>query len=309
MTCRGGGVKPPHASESARADAPDAGAASSVPEAGPGRAKRFPLRLEDAVASRRRPLSTAGQEVLRPQRPLSDAARDARQSSSPAGGMGLDSDIFRRRMVERLRQEAGADEVVLQAMAAVARHQFVDPALAGQAYEDTSLPIGLGQTISKPSVVARMVSLLRARAGGAELQRVLEIGTGCGYQAAVLTLLARQVYSVERLKALYERARENLSLQRPANLRLVYGDGRLGHGPNAPYDGIIAAAGGEALPPAWLDQLAIGGRLVAPLADPARGGQVLVVVDKLADGSLVQTRHEMVRFVPLESGISDYGHC
>lgn len=213
----------------------------------------------------------------------------------------------RLRMVERLRQAGCADEDVLRAMGHVARHQFIDAALAPQAYEDTSLPIGLGQTISKPSVVARMLALLRARPEGSDLGRVLEIGTGCGYQAAVLVLLARQVYSVERLRGLYDRARENLAPTRPSHLRLVYGDGRLGHGPNAPYDGIIAAAGGQDLPGAWLEQLAPGGRLVAPVHDARLGSQVLLVVDRRADGSYVEQRHEPVRFVPLESGISDHG--
>jgi protein-L-isoaspartate(D-aspartate) O-methyltransferase len=122
-----------------------------------------------------------------------------------------------------------------------------------------------------------------------------------------LVLLARNVYSVERLRALYDRARDNLAPTRPGHLRLIYGDGRLGHGPNAPYDGIIAAAGGTELPSAWIDQLAPGGRLVAPVLDPRLNAQVLLVLDRLADGSLVQKQHEAVRFVPLESGISEFG--
>lgn len=224
------------------------------------------------------------------------------QAGLPAPGAAA-----RTRMVERLRACGCRDEGVLRAIAQVERHRFIDAGLAGQAYEDTSLPIGLGQTISKPSVVARMIELLRSRPGGPELRRVLEIGTGCGYQAAVLVLLARQVYSIERLRGLYDRARENLAATRPSHLRLIYGDGRLGHGPNAPYDGIIAAAGGEAVPVAWLDQLAPGGRLVAPVHEGVQGGQILLVVDRLADGTLVEQRHEAVRFVPLESGTSDLG--
>jgi protein-L-isoaspartate(D-aspartate) O-methyltransferase len=196
------------------------------------------------------------------------------------------------------------DGAVLRAMAVVPRHLFLDPGLRAQAYEDTSLPIGLGQTISKPTVVARMLALALQRSGAGPVARALEIGTGCGYQAAVMTLLARQVISVERLQGLYERARENLAPMRPDHLRLVLGDGRFGHAPNAPYDIIVAAAGGDALPPAWLDQLAPGGRLVAPSAAADGTAQVLVVVDRLTDGSLVRTEHEAVRFVPLESGIS-----
>lgn len=207
------------------------------------------------------------------------------------------------RLLDRLIADGCHDEVVLEAFARIPRHAFVDPALLSQAYEDTALPIGLGQTISKPTVVARMLALLRARSGGPQLGRVLEIGTGCGYQAALLALLARQVYSVERLQALFDKAREKLAPFRTDNLRLVLGDGRLGHGPNAPYDGIVAAAGGEELPAAWLDQLAPGGRLVAPSHDTTRGAQVLWVVDRLADGSLRRAAYETVRFVPLESGI------
>ena len=139
-----------------------------------------------------------------------------------------------------------------------------------------------------------------ARASG-HLGRVLEVGTGCGYQAALLVLLGRSVVSVERLKGLHDKARENLAERRPGDLRLVYGDGRLGHAPRAPYDSIIAAAGGEDLPQSWLDQLAVGGRLVAPLHDAARGGQVLLVVDRTAEG-LQRQWHDAVHFVPLKSG-------
>ena len=190
---------------------------------------------------------------------------------------------------------------VLQAMGAVERHRFVDSALVNQAYEDTSLPIGLGQTISKPSVVARMLALLRHGVTG-KLGRVLEIGTGCGYQAAVLSLVATEVYSIERLRGLHEKARENLRPMRLANLHLLFGDGMAGFPKGAPYAAIIAAAGGDALPQAWLDQLAVGGRLVAPMVN-ATGQQALVVVDKTALG-LKQTVLEAVHFVPLKSGIA-----
>ncbi len=139
-----------------------------------------------------------------------------------------------------------------------------------------------------------------ARANG-QLGRVLEIGTGCGYQAAVLARLARQVFSVERVKPLHDKARELMAPLRIGNVRLVYGDGMLGHPPNAPYDGIIAAAGGDALPQAWLDQLAIGGRIVAPVHDGAQR-QVLVVVDRTEQGC-ERSVHEVVQFVPLRSGL------
>jgi protein-L-isoaspartate(D-aspartate) O-methyltransferase len=129
---------------------------------------------------------------------------------------------------------------------------------------------------------------------------VLEIGTGCGYQAAVLAQIARQVVSIERLKPLHDKARELLAPLRLSNLRLVYGDGMLGHAPNAPYDGIIAAAFGDSIPHAWLAQLAPGGRLVAPMTS-ARGGQVLVLIEH-RDGQMVRSEHEAVHFVPLKSG-------
>lgn len=218
-------------------------------------------------------------------------------------GVGLDSAAVRERMLARIAASGTASLQVLDAMRAVERHRFVDTALANQAYEDISLPIGLGQTISKPSVVARMIGLLLdapgARAGG--LGRVLEIGTGCGYQAAVLSKLAREVYSIERLRGLHERARTHLRPLRIANVHLLFGDGMLGFASGAPYAGILAAAGGAALPPAWCEQLAVGGRLVAPIAD-ASGVQSLLVVDRSAQG-FTHTVLESVHFVPLKSGI------
>jgi protein-L-isoaspartate(D-aspartate) O-methyltransferase len=217
-------------------------------------------------------------------------------------GLGLDSHAVRARMVERIRAEGIDCAPVLAALAQVPRHRFVDAGLAAQAYEDTSLPIGHGQTISKPSVVARMLALLFERRPGARhLGRVLEIGTGCGYQAALLARLATQVISIERLRPLHDKARENLAPLRPPNLRLVYGDGRFGHAPNAPYDAMISAAGGEDLPQAWLDQLAVGGRLVAPLHTGTGANQVLVSVDRDENGWSRRV-HEGVRFVPLISG-------
>jgi protein-L-isoaspartate(D-aspartate) O-methyltransferase len=213
----------------------------------------------------------------------------------------MDSAAVRASMVQKLAAQGVADPAVLRAMNAVERHRFVEPALVNQAYEDTSLPIGLGQTISKPNVVARMIELLRHGVPG-KMGRVLEIGTGCGYQAAVLCQLATEVYSIERLRGLHDKARENLRPLRLANLHLLFGDGMAGFAKGAPYAAIIAAAGGEAVPPAWLDQLAQGGRLVAPMVT-ATGQQALVVIDKTSDG-LKQTVLEAVHFVPLKSGIA-----
>ena len=218
-------------------------------------------------------------------------------------GLGLDSSAVRARMVRKLAAQGVTDPQVLAAMGRVERHRFVDSALVNQAYEDTSLPIGLGQTISKPNVVARMLELLLEGRQGSKLGRVLEIGTGCGYQAAVLAQLATEVYSIERLRGLHDKARENLRPLRVPNLHLLYGDGMLGYARGAPYAAIIAAAGGEAIPPAWIEQLAVGGRLVAPLQAPD-GAQALVVVDKTAQG-IRKSLLEAVYFVPLKSGTSD----
>lgn len=283
------------------------------PAAGPVQAT--PARRNDpsptTTSLKSHPTAAVTRAVLRPQRPVEHAHAEAKRRPAPSG-LGLDSAGVRQRMVARLRAAGVTDDRVLQAMAMVPRHAFVDAALVAQAYEDTSLPIGHGQTISKPSVVGRMIELLLGGAnarsavpGEAQvataLGRTLEVGTGCGYQAAVLAVLARSVVSVERLRVLHDKARDLLAPLRPDNLRLVYGDGMLGHPPNAPYDSIIAAAGGDALPDAWLEQLVVGGRLVSPLRRPGAAGQVLVVVDRTARG--FETRdHEAVHFVPLKSG-------
>ena len=226
--------------------------------------------------------------------------------SSPVmpGGIGLDSQAVRARMVQKLAAQGIADAQVLAAMGAVERHRFVDSALVNQAYEDTSLPIGLGQTISKPNVVARMVELLLGgkRDSSGKLGRVLEIGTGCGYQAAVLGMVASEVYSIERLRGLHDKARENLRPFRLANVHLLFGDGMAGYAKGAPYAGIIAAAGGEAVPAAWIEQLAVGGRIVAPTLMPT-GQQALVVMERTSR-EMKQTVLEAVHFVPLKSGIA-----
>jgi protein-L-isoaspartate(D-aspartate) O-methyltransferase len=265
----------------------------------PTRQGKFPLRLNELDAA------VVSRPVLRPQRPVELAYADAQRQGAPSG-LGLDSADVRRRMTERLAAAGVSHDAVLQAMQQVPRHLFVDAALVTQAYEDTSLPIGHGQTISKPSVVARMIELLlggaTARANG-HLGRVLEIGTGCGYQAAVLAQMAADVVSIERLRPLHDKALALLAPIRPRHLRLVHGDGMLGHAPRAPYDSIIAAAGGDELPAAWLDQLAVGGRIVSPVRQPGANRQVLVVIDRSAAGVVRQT-FEAVHFVPLKSGLT-----
>ena len=222
------------------------------------------------------------------------------------GGEPRFAESRRAMVIEQLARRGIRDTRVLGAMGTVPRHRFVDAALADNAYEDRPLPIGHGQTISKPSVVARMLELLF---GGANAQvaghlgAVLEIGTGCGYQAALLCRLGRRVISVERLRPLHDKARTLLATMRETRLRLVWGDGFLGHAPGAPYDSIVAAAGGSEIPQAWLDQLAVGGRLVSPVQQPGGRGQVLVVVDRRAEG-FARTVHGAVKFVPLKSGLA-----
>jgi protein-L-isoaspartate(D-aspartate) O-methyltransferase len=244
-------------------------------------------------------------------KPVPSAVQLKTKHAAPAKhvphGVGMDSCAVRTRMVQKLAEGGVRDPLVLVAMGRVERHRFVDSALANQAYEDTSLPIGLGQTISKPGVVSRMIELMRNGATG-RLGRVLEIGTGCGYQAAVLSLVADEVYSIERLRGLHDKARENLRLLRLPNLHLLFGDGMVGYAKGAPYAAIIAAAGGEAIPLAWVDQLAMGGRLVAPVAQGGTSGgvggaQALMVIDKTPQG-IRQTVLEAVHFVPLKSGVA-----
>ena len=259
----------------------------------------FPARLE--TDHKPTPAGATSPKVVKPQ----SALRAASTPISSPTGVGLDSSAVRRRMVPKLTEMGIDDAEVLAAMGRVERHRFVDSALINQAYEDTSLPIGLGQTISKPNVVARMMALLRQAPlvrQGQPLGRVLEIGTVCGYQAAVLSLLAREVYSIERLRGLHDKARENLRPMRLPNVHVILGDGMLGYPKGAPYSAIIAAAGGESIPEAWTEQLAVGGRIVAPMHTPS-GSQALVLIDKTATG-LQQSVLEAVHFVPLKSGIA-----
>ena len=219
----------------------------------------------------------------------------ARALNSPE--IGMTSARTRTRMVERLRARGIRDERVLAAMASVPRHLFVDSALASRAYEASALPIGFSQTISQPFVVARMIELLLlARAPG----RVLEIGTGCGYQAAVLASIFPEVYSIERIKALHERARANLRPLRLANLRLAHGDGYGGLEQAAPFHSIIIAAAAQRVPDALARQLAPDGRMVLPLARAA-GGQRLLMIERRGR-AYRESELDPVHFVPMEAG-------
>jgi protein-L-isoaspartate(D-aspartate) O-methyltransferase len=211
-------------------------------------------------------------------------------------GVGMTSQRTRARMVERLRGQGIRDERVLAAMAAVPRHVFVEEALASRAYEDTALPIGFGQTISQPYVVAKMIEvLIRDR----EPRKLLEVGTGCGYQAAVLAHVFPEVYSIERIQGLLERARGNLLALRLKNLRLAHGDGYAGLEKAAPFASIIVAAAARAVPQALLAQLSPGGRMVLPLESGK--GQRLKLVERNARG-FVESELDAVRFVPMKMG-------
>ncbi|TFW28590.1 protein-L-isoaspartate(D-aspartate) O-methyltransferase [Massilia horti] len=208
---------------------------------------------------------------------------------------------IRRAMVERVARQGVKDQMVLSALESVPRHLFIEPALSAQAYIDASLPIGHNQTISQPYIVARMIEALRegVTRGQGKLGRVLEIGTGCGYQAAVLACVAQDVYSIERIKGLHELAKANLRPLRISNLRLQYGDGMLGLPQVAPFDGIILAAAGLEVPQALLEQLAIGGRLVAPV-----GAQVqqLQRITRIGKTEWTSATLEACHFVPLRPG-------
>jgi len=219
--------------------------------------------------------------------------------STRLNGIGMTSQRTRTRMIERLREQGIKDEAVLAAMFEIPRHLFVDEALASRAYDDVSLPINYNQTISQPYIVARMIEVLRA--GGTPehpLNRVLEIGTGCGYQAAVLAQVAKQVYTLERIHPLYERAKKQLNDLKLHNIGVRHADGSTGLPGNAPFDGIIMAAAAPALSAALREQLAVGGRMVLPVGVQE---QWLYLVERDAHG-FHETRLEPVKFVPLLMG-------
>ena len=211
-------------------------------------------------------------------------------------GVGMTSRRTRQRMVERLRGLGIRDEAVLAVMNEIPRHIFVDEALASRAYEDIALPLGFGQTISSPYTVARMTEL--ARAGGM-LNRVLEVGTGCGYQTAVLARLAKEVHSIERVAPLISKARRHLRDVRAINTRLRYGDGMLGMPQAAPFDAIVIAAAATQVPETLLAQLEVGGRMVLPVGNGVE--QRLCVIERTTQG-YNERRMDAVRFVPLRSG-------
>jgi protein-L-isoaspartate(D-aspartate) O-methyltransferase len=215
-----------------------------------------------------------------------------------SAGIGMTSQRTRERMVTRLMEQGIRDMRVLEVMRSLPRHLFVDEALATRAYEDTALPIGSGQTISQPYAVARMTEALL---GGGRPHKVLEVGTGCGYQSAVLAALADEVFSVERIGDLVRRTRERLQRLQIRNVRIRHGDGYAGWAEHGPYDGILVAAAPTQVPTALLEQLAEGGRLIMPVG--TRGSQQLLCISR-TNGELQQEVLEAVSFVPMVPGVS-----
>jgi len=225
----------------------------------------------------------------------------ATASGLPSENPGLASERLRSRMLERLRRSGIEDEAVLAAMRAVPRHRFVDPALASRAYEDTALPIGYAQTLSQPYVVARSLSLARAALGpeASARARALEIGTGCGYQAAVMTVLFETVFSLERIEPLHRGARERLQ-QMGFQAQLVLADGQLGLEDSQGFDLIVMAAGMPHPPAELLRQLRDGGVFVGPIGAPE---QRLVVIQRISGPQFHTQPYDVVQFVPIRSGI------
>ncbi len=210
-------------------------------------------------------------------------------------GIGMTSSRTRERMLTRLREQGISDEVVIAAMADIPRHIFVDEALSIRAYEDVSLPIGYGQTISQPYIVAKMTQILR---NGKQLNKVLEIGTGCGYQTAVLSRVSTEVYSLERIRPLVMKARNHLRTLKCTNVKLDHADGSLGLKSYGPFDAIMVTAAASHVPQELVEQLAVGGRMVIPVGTTE---QVLHLIERSAQG-VQQIALEPVKFVPLLGG-------
>lgn len=212
-------------------------------------------------------------------------------------GVGMTSQRTRDRLVQRLCDQGISNYEVLDVMRTTPRHLFLDEALAHRAYEDDALPIGFQQTLSQPYTVARMTELLLA---GGPLKRVLEVGTGSGFQTTVLAQLVDRVYSVERIKLLQEKARERFRVLGARNVHLKHADGGFGWPEKGPFDGIISTAAPEQIPEELVEQLAVGGRLVIPIGD--NQSQKLTLVERTAD-KIITTVVEPAFFVPLKSGI------
>ncbi|MHB8423616.1 MAG: protein-L-isoaspartate(D-aspartate) O-methyltransferase [Gammaproteobacteria bacterium] len=213
-------------------------------------------------------------------------------------GIGMTSARTRERLVTRLREQGIRDAAVLNLIRSTPRHLFVDEALASRAYEDTALPIGFGQTISQPYIVARMTAALLAEGVP---EKVLEVGTGCGYQTLILAALVKQVFTVERLALLQQRARQTLSALKIRNVRFRHADGGWGWAQHAPYDGILVTAAPAEVPPALLEQLAVSGRMVIPVG--GQSSQELLLITRRDAAHCAREVLDRVSFVPLVGGL------
>ena len=210
-------------------------------------------------------------------------------------GIGMTSQRTRERLIQRLVEQGVSNTTVLDVMRTTPRHLFLDEAMAHRAYEDVALPIGFQQTLSQPYVVARMTELLLAQG---PLARVLEIGTGSGYQTAILAQLVDEVYSVERIKALQQKARQRLRQLKLRNVHLNHADGGMGWAECGPFDGIVVTAAPEQIPEELLSQLAVGGRMVVPVGGDSQHLQIVTRTNEGYETEIV----EAVYFVPLRSG-------
>ncbi len=215
-------------------------------------------------------------------------------------GMGMTSQRRRDELLDRLQSEGVKNLEVLQVMRNMPRHLFIDEAMANRAYEDCALPIGYGQTISQPLIVARMTEAVLGGAKQTRPKKVLEIGTGSGYQAAILSMLVERVYSVERIEPLFQRATKLIKKLQLDNIKIKYSDGTLGWPDQAPFDAIIVTAAPEDVPDTLYDQLIVGGKIIVPLGK-AGSVQRLTLIHKTADG-LEPEELELVSFVPFLSG-------
>jgi protein-L-isoaspartate(D-aspartate) O-methyltransferase len=219
-------------------------------------------------------------------------------------GIGMTSARTRERLIERLKAEGVRDIAVLERIRSVPRHLFVDEALASRAYEDTPLPIGFSQTISQPLVVALMTEALIAGSDGKKIPKLLEIGTGCGYQTAVLAPFVQHIYSVERIQPLVQRARTKLAELRISNVSLRHADGWQGWKSQAPFQGILVAAAPERIPPELVEQLDDGGRMIIPIgAQPGARGAMQKLLRVTRHGTEIQQEELLpVNFVPMVAG-------
>lgn len=225
-----------------------------------------------------------------------------RLKKSDLEGIGFTSQRRRDQLADRLQAKGIRSERVLQVIRNMPRHLFLDEAMANRAYEDCALPIGLGQTISQPYTVALMTQiLLQENEQGEVPKKVLEVGTGSGYQAAILSLLVEQVYSVERIKELHVRTRQLFQRLQLRNIHMHLSDGNWGWEQRAPFDAIIVTAAAPSVPPALLEQLAIGGRLLLPCETADKAVQKLLVIERKNDG-YHESIIENVNFVPLLAG-------